>query len=144
MAGTKNATYSKRTPLSDLSNKISLPARASTRLREAHSAENPKDHHQSAGTTIIYDDGHQQDNIKVILPSSSSVDNVISDAIAISEIKTVLLQDSLNVVATDHLQPKRSQRTITPRVPLNISRPKKKVTLAMHIRKFGSTHDIEC
>jgi hypothetical protein len=140
MAGTKNATYSKRTPLSDLSNKISLPARASTRLRGVHSEENPKDH-RSTGTTVINDDSNHQDTIKVILPSSCSVDTEIN---ATSEIKIELLKDPLNAVATDYIQPKRSQRTIKPRIPLNISRPKKKVTLAMHIRKYGSTHDIEC
>lgn len=142
MAGTKTATYSKRTPLSDVSNKISHPARASTRLRGPHSAENPTD--QKSSGTHIYDDSQQQDSLKAILPLSGPVVTEMSDVIATPDILSGSSKDPWNTVATDHPIAKRSQRTIKPRVPLNISRTKKKVTLAMHIRKYGSTHDIEC
>lgn len=142
MAGTKAATYSKRTPLSDLSNSSSLPARVSTRLLGVHSAENPTDH-KSTGTKDVHIDSHQQQNT-AILPVPDSADTVISDVITTSEIVDKKSKDPLKCMNVDNLPPKRSQRTIKPRVPVNISRTKKKVTLANHVLKYGSTHDIEC
>jgi hypothetical protein len=140
MADTKTANYSKRTPLSDLSNKVSIPARASRRLLgSAHSAENSTDQ-KGSHTTIICNHSYLQDSVKAIPPLSGAVDTVISDGIGV---KGESVKDPLNSMATDNPRSKRSQRARKSRVPLKTSRTKEKVTLAMHIRKYGSTQEIE-
>lgn len=135
-------TYGKRAPLSDLSTNIPVSVRQSKRVNFAQGLENPATNNLIA-TSSSYEDECKSLNVKVEvsvneMAALNNVPIMIGEPMVESSGKT---QSGLKI---EDSAPKRSQRIPTPRVPLNIPRQKKKMTLAAHIRKYAATHIIEC
>lgn len=134
-------TYSKRAPLANISGNLPVQVRQSNRLHVVASAENPVDVKKS-GLDLI--EGCKLLNSEV----SVQPDTVDSSA---TELKTKVIKrvlpnavEILSASAEEvEGEEKRSKRVPKQRVPFNVPRVKKKLTLAAHVTKYGPTHDIE-
>jgi hypothetical protein len=133
-------TYGKRAPLANISGNLPVQVRQSNRLHVVASAENPVDIKQS-GPNLK--EGCKLLNSEV----SIQPDEVDSSA---TELKTKvikrlhptavkILSESAEEEVGDEI---RSKRVPKQRVPFNVPRVKKKLTLAAQVTKYGPTHDI--
>lgn len=133
-------TYSKRAPLANISANLPVQLRQSNRSHVVASAENP------------VDIKHPGPNIKEGCKLLNSEVSIQPDAVdsSATELKTKVInrvhpnaREILPASAEEEVGDEiRSKRVPKQRVPFNVPRVKKKLTLAAHVTKYGPTHDI--
>ena len=128
------ATDGKRIPLSDLSNNSPIAVRKSARLIDTFSAEN-SDLKSISNVKALTDA-----SLDSIRAKSSSDTMMIPDQDDFANKGPIITDDDTKTPPTKELAdecspPKKSMKT-----PRKI---KKMMSLATHIRKYGSTHDID-
>jgi hypothetical protein len=134
-------TYSKRAPLGNISGNLPVKVRQSNRLHVVASAENPVDIRKSGP------DLKERCNL---LNSEVSIQPDAVDSSS-TELKTKVNKRvhpnavellSASAEGGEICKEIRSKRVPKQRVPFNVPRVKKKLTLAAHVTKYGPTHDI--
>ena len=136
----------KRAPLSDLSSNIPAPTRQSTRRNGSSSAENTENVQPAAVKVLV------EKVPLIVMPTDlvAKLDvgevSVLTISIKGSAVKNSHELAPIRVsVGISESPKKRPKRVPKPAAPLNAVRATKAPsTLAMHVKKYGSTHDIEC
>lgn len=128
---------SKRLPLSGLSINVPLPLRKSGRLGDTPSASanasKAKPVIDTSSAIVIKD--VQADSVS----EAHSASQKIPSAIAVDSQE--ILESVSKTISSTSIRSKRNRK---PNVPYNAPEGKRrKITLAMHITKYGSSHQIE-
>ena len=128
-------THGKRIPLSDLSNNSPAVVRKSARLIDPFSVENSDLRRLSNSVKKTSHESH--DSIRVELfsgsPTAQCLDNIATEESVMTE--DVKKTPPTAKLATECSPPKKSDRTP--------KRTKRIISLATHIKKYGSMHDID-
>lgn len=134
------ATYSKRAPLACISGNLPVQVRQSNRLHVVASAENPSDLKQSGSKS----EGYKSFNIEGrIQPGAVDINTTELESKSNKRVNPCPVEMPSTILEKEETDEKRIKRVPKQRVPFNVPRVKKKLTLAEHIKKYGPTHDIE-
>lgn len=135
------ATYSKRAPLACISGNLPAQVRQSNRLHVAASSENPSDLKQSGSKS---EEGYKSFNIEgSIQPGAVDVNTTELESKLNKRVNPCPVEMPSAALEKEETDEKMIKRVPKLRVPFNVPRVKKKLTLAEHIKKYGPTHDIE-
>ena len=135
------ATYSKRVPLASISGNLPVQVRQSNRLHVVASAENPSDSKQSGSNS---GEGYKSFNIEGrIQPGAVDINTTEQESKSNKRVNPCPVEMPSTIPEKEETEEKRIKRVPKQRVPFNVPRVKKKLTLAEHIKKYGPTHDIE-
>ena len=133
-------TSTRRTPLADLSTNVPVAERKSTKTMGVPSVENSG---QEVSVKILADQVQEGSNetfqFNLDAPTVNSNLLMEEDAVVMNETKTPPPPKSATVCSP----PKRSKRVPNPRQLVNMSKNKKNITLAMHVRDYGHAHDMD-
>ena len=134
------ATYSKRAPLACISGNLPVQVRQSNRLHVVASAENPSDLKQSGPKS---EEGFKSFNVEGRYQPGAVDSTTDLESKSNKRVSPCPAEMPLTILEKEETDEIRIKRVPKLRVPFNVPRVKKKLTLAEHIKKYGPTHDIE-